>query len=436
MSKITSFFEKLMPYILKFANAKPTQAIKDGFILTMPLTLVGSVFLLIANIPIDGYPEMMTNIFGPNWTVPLNQVTGSTFDIVALVGVFGVANAYVKNEGIDGISAGILAIVSMLIVSSSSVTVGNEVIGGVIPKTYMGGSGMIAAIIIGLFVGYTYSWFIKKDIRIKMPDGVPQGVANAFTALVPAAFIMTVAVIIFIVFDTLFDSTFIEKIYEVLQTPIQNMTDSLYAVILIPILISVFWWCGIHGATIVSGIMSPILTANALANQAIIDSGQALVVGENAKIFTIQFLEQFITFTGSGITIGLVISMIISAKSSHLKQLSKLSIFPGIFNINEPILFGLPIVFNPLMLVPFVLVPTTSAIITYFAIAIGIVEPFTGVMVPWTTPPIISGFIVGGWKAALLQVVIICMSTCIYYPFVKMVDKQSYKEEQKSLQSN
>lgn len=432
MNKITGFFEKLMPYMLKFANAKPTMAIKDGFILTMPLTLIGSIFLLIANIPITGYSEMMANVFGVDWTSPLYQVVGATFDITALVGVFGVAYAYVKNEGIDGISAGILAIVSMLIVSNSSIEVGNEIVGGIIPKAYMGGKGMIAAIIIGLSTGYIYSWFIKRDIRIKMPDGVPQGVANSFTALIPAAFIMTISFVIYIIFDKYFDSTLIEKVYDVLQTPIQNMTDSLAGVILVPLLIGICWWCGIHGSTLVMGVMGPILTANALANQAVIDSGQALVVGENAKVFTGQLIDQFVTFGGAGITIGLVISMLLSAKSSHLKQLSKLSIVPGIFNINEPVIFGLPIVFNPMMLVPFILVPTISAIITYFAIILGIIDPFTAVVVPWTTPAIISGFLVGGWKAALLQVAMIAMSVCIYYPFMKMVDNQSLEQEQQS----
>lgn len=436
MDKLTSFFEKLMPYILKFANAKPTSAIKDGFILTMPLTLIGSIFLLIANIPVPGYTDMMTNLFGAGWDAPLYQVVGATFDIVALVGVFGIAYAYTKNEGFDGVSSGILGIVSMIIVSSSSVTAGGETVGGVIPKAYMGGKGMIAAIIIGLSVGYIYSWFIKRDIRIKMPEGVPQGVANAFTALIPAAFIMVVSFIVFLIFDKAYDSTLVVKIYDVLQTPIQNMTDSLGGVILIPFLIGICWWCGIHGSTLIMGVMGPILTANSLANQAIVDSGQTLVAGENAKILTAQLIDQFVTFGGAGITLGLVIAMIWAAKSAHFKQLGKLSILPGIFNINEPVLFGMPIVFNPIMLIPFVLVPTASALITYFGIAFGIIDPFAGILVPWTTPPVISGFLVGGWKAALLQIAMIAMSTCIYYPFMKMADKQAFETEQNSVDSD
>lgn len=435
MDKLTSFFEKLMPYILKFANAKPTSAIKDGFMLTMPLTLIGSIFLLIANVPIPGYTDMMANMFGTGWDAPLYQVVGATFDIVALVGVFGIAYAYTKNEGIDGVSAGILGIVAMIIVSSSSVTAGGETVGGVIPKAYMGGKGMIAAIIIGLAVGYIYSWFIKRDIRIKMPEGVPQGVANAFTALIPATFIMVLAFLVYLLFDKMYDTTLVVKIYDILQTPIQNMTDSIGGVILIPLLMGLCWWCGIHGVTLIMGIMGPILTANSLANQAIVDSGQVLVAGENAKILTIQLIDQFVTFGGAGVTIGLVIAMLWAAKSAQFKQLSKLSIVPGIFNINEPILFGMPIVFNPIMLVPFIVVPVASALITYFAIAFGIIDPFAGILVPWTTPPIISGFLIGGWKAALLQIAMIAMSACVYYPFMKIADKQAFEEEEKAKES-
>jgi len=112
-----------------------------------------------------------------------------------------------------------------------------------------------------------------------------------------------------------------------------------------------------------------------------------------------------------------------------------LSIIPGIFNINEPVIFGFPIVFNPLMLIPFILVPTLSGIITYFAIASGFIAPFTAVQVPWTTPPIISGFIIGGWQAALLQALLICMAAVVYLPFLKVQDKQHVQEEQQEEQA-
>ncbi len=135
---------------------------------------------------------------------------------------------------------------------------------------------------------------------------------------------------------------------------------------------------------------------------------------------------------GAGLTIGLVISMFIFAKSKQMKQLGKLAIGPAFFNINEPIIFGTPIIFNPIMLIPFIIVPTLSVIIGYFAISTGIVPPFTGVTVPWTMPPVLSGLITGGWRLALLQLAIVVMSVVIYAPFFKMQDKLICEQEKEA----
>ena len=431
MNKVQEKFEKFSPYFMKFANSKPIVAMKDGIILTMPLALVGSVFLLLAFMPITGWNEKMVSIFGSNWQEPLFQVTGATFDIIALVAVFGIAYTYAKRENHEPVSAGVLGIVSFIIVTASHVTDANgDKIGGVIPKGWTGGKGMIAAILVGLAVGCIYSWFMKRDIRIKMPEGVPTGVANAFSALIPGFAIMTLSMLVYILFKVLVGQTFIEWVYVVLQTPIQGLTDSLGGGIAIAMLISLFWWFGIHGAAVVMGVMGPICQSNSLANQEIINQGGELIAGANAHIVTQQFVDQFITFGGSGMTLGLVIAMLLMAKSSHLKKLSQLSIVPGLFNINEPILFGFTMVLNPMMMIPFILVPVLSATITYFSIALGFLKPFTAVQIPWTTPPILSGFIVGGWRAALLQILLIVMATIIYYPFFKMQDK-IYLEQEK-----
>jgi cellobiose PTS system EIIC component len=431
MGKIETNLDKVSSKLMKFANAKSIIAIKDGIMLIMPLTLIGSIFLLLANIPLDGWAPLMTSIFGENWAVPLNQVSGATFDIMALVSVFGIAYNYAKKENCEPISAGILSIVSFLIIMPSTVTgKAGDSIGGVIIKNWTGGKGMIAAIIVGLFTGYVYSWFIKRNIRIKMPEGVPEGVSNAFSALIPGFVIITISMLAYALFQYFVGKTLIEVIYAVLQIPLQGLTDSLGAAIIIPFVISFLWWFGIHGAALIDGVMGPLLQANGLANQELVNKGIHLVAGQNAHIVTQQFLDQFIIFGGSGMTLGLVISMVLLAKSSHLKTLGKLSLVPGLFNINEPILFGFAIVLNPMMFIPFVLVPVLSGIITYFSLAIHLIPAFTAVQVPWTTPPIISGFIVGGWRAALLQAVLIVMAALVYLPFLKAQDKKSLEEEE------
>lgn len=423
--------EKLIPGVMKFVGLKPVVALKDGIMFTLPLTLVGSVFLLLAQIPVPAINDFIASVFGAGWTDPLWQAYGSTFKIIALVATMGIAYSYAKNEGHEPLSAGVIALVVFLITTRASVTTeAGEVVGGVISKAWTGGEGMVTAIIIGLVVGAVYSWFLGKNIKIKMPDGVPQGVANAFSALIPAAAIILGATVVYTFFNVAMNTTFIEWIYKVLQTPLQGATDSLGGALLMAFLTPFLWWFGIHGASIVGGVMGSLWLSNTAANQAILDSGMALTLDNGARIVTQQFMDQFITVTGSGLTIGLVISMLFFSKSAQSKQLGKLSISPAIFNINEPVIFGTPIVMNPFMAIPFILTPMVSAAMMYFAIASGLVAPFGGVMAPWTTPAIISGFIVGGWRAALMQIVIIVVSTLIYLPFFRRIDKMNLKMEQ------
>ena len=237
--------------------------------------------------------------------------------------------------------------------------------------------------------------------------------------------------VVYIVCDKIKGVSITEIIYQILQIPMQNLSDSLVGIIVIMALISIFWWFGLHGPNIVMGIMAPILTANALSNQAVVDAGQSLVVGENAKVVTVQMVDIYGKFGGAGITLGLIIAALIVAKSRQVKELSKMALIPGIFNINEPVVFGLPIVFNPLMIVPFIIVPIAAVLMTYFSITLGFVEPFLAVQVPWTTPPIISGFLLSGWQGAVLQIAILAMSIFVYLPFVKLQDKVSYSEENK-----
>lgn len=421
------FSNKVIPAIMKFVSLKGVVALKDGLLYTMPLTIVGSVFLLLANFPV---PAVVNWLDSMGWIDPLNQAYGATFNIIALIGVIGIAYKYVKNEGYEALNAGVLAAVTFILTTDSFVvTESGEIVSNVINKTWTAGQGMISAIIIGLLVGWIYSWFMKNDIRIKMPAGVPEGVANSFTALIPGFVIVTGATLIYSFFKFVLDTTFIEAVYAFIQTPLQGLTDSLGGVIVMTLMIPFLWFFGIHGSTIVGGIIGSVLTANSLANQAILDSGMALTIENGGRIVTQQFLDQFINVTGAGMTIGLVIYMIFFAKSAQCKELGRLGGVPGLFNINEPILFGTPIVMNPFLAIPFIAMPVISGLILYFSIAVGLVPMFGGVMVPWTTPPIVSGFLVGGWKMAVLQTFILALSFFVYLPFIRKIDKMNLQAE-------
>lgn len=186
---------------------------------------------------------------------------------------------------------------------------------------------------------------------------------------------------------------------------------------------------GIH-SSVVNSIANPILRANGLANQALLDAGVALTAANGAYMVTYQTRSNFVTMSGACCTIGLVLAMCFCAKSKQYRSLGRLGLVPTLFNVNEPVLFGFPIVLNFGMIVPVFLVPIAAALLTYFSCYIGFVQPFAAIEVPWTTPPIISGFILGGWRGALLQIVIIAVSFVGYYPFFRKQDTEAYKAEQ------
>lgn len=415
--------EKVIPVIMKFVGMKGIVALKDGILYTLPIIMVGSIFLLLAQIPYQPFNDWVASVLGAGWTDPLFAAYGASFQIIALIAVIGIAYTYAKNEGHEPLSAGAIAIVVFLLTMSSSVvSPKGEVVGNVINKDLIGGKGMVTAIIVGLVVGAIYSWFMARKITIKMPDGVPQGVANSFAALIPAAVIITGATVVYTIFKFGFNTTFIDFIYKAIQTPLQGMTDSLGGILIMSFLIPFLWWFGVHGSTIVGGIMTGILTSNTLENQAILQSGKELTVANGGHIVTQQFLDNFVSMTGAGVTIGLVLCMIVLGKSAQSKELGKLAVVPACFNINEPVTFGTPIVMNPFMAIPFIITPMITSLLTYLAIASGLVPLFTGVMVPWTTPPVISGLLLGGWRTALLQIVIMAISFFIYLPFFKKQD--------------
>ena len=418
----------LIPKIMKFVSTKPMVAFRNGMLYTMPFSIIGSVFLLLANIPIPSVAKAVENA---GLSTYFNQAFGATFAVMAFFATIGITMSYVKEQGIeDTLPAGMISFASFLLLMSSEVveTKSGHFVGNVINKDWTGGKGMIVAIIVGLFVGIVYSWFIKHDIRIKLPDGVPPNVASSFTALIPGFIITVLTLVVYIIFDQ-FHTTFFDWIYKVLQTPLQGMTTTLPGVILLGVLIPLFWFFGIHGSTIVGGIMGPLLTANSLDNKAILDSGKALTLANGGKIVTQQFLDQYMTVTGAGMTIGLVVFMTFFAKSQQYKELGKLSIIPGLFNINEPVIFATPIVMNPIMLLPFILAPLCSGLLLYFSIYTGIVPMCAGVVVPWTTPPIISGFLTNGWQAAILQAICLTMTFFIYLPFAKKMDQLTVAQE-------
>lgn len=433
-----------MPPMMKFLNTKAVTAIKNGMLYPIPFIIIGAIFLILANFPQQNVADWIAQI---GWAPIFNQAYAASFGIMALFAAFGIAYSWVKSEGYEGASAGLTSIIVMVMLQPSTIStvtkiadgsavVGEYQVSGVIDAAWLGGKGMILAMLAGLLVGWSYSWFMKKDIRIKLPEQVPANVSDSFGALVPAFVITFVAMLIYALSVLTTDQTPIEWIYTLIQTPLQHATDGPLGVFLIAFLPVFIWWFGVHGATVIGGIMTPLLLANNADNLKLFQEGN-LSLDHGAHIVTQAFMDQFITVTGSGMTFGFVIFMIYRARSVQMKTIGKLTLAPAFFNINEPVLFGMPIVLNPILAFPFLIAPLVSGFGTYAAIALGIIPPFNGIFVPWTTPPILSGLIVGGWQGAAWQALMIFVTGAIYWPFAKKYDailvqqeKEAYEAEQ------
>lgn len=347
-----------------------------------------------------------------------NQAYNVSFGIVSVFAVVGIAYQWAKNEGVEGLPAGMTAFVGFLILMNSTTPVMNgaktvvsaqqapTLLQGFIDRTWLGGQGMIAAIIVGLIIGWIYTWFVKHKITIKLPEQVPPAVANSFIALIPAAVLTAMWLCVYIFFEKVAHTTMTQWIYTTIQTPLQGITDSF------------------------GGIAGPILGANALQNAAIFKKYGYVDAAHGGHIVIQGLFDQFSTVTGAGMTIGLVVFMCFMARSAQMRSIGKLALVPGIFNINEPVLFGVPIVMNPMLALPFFIMPPLSAGSTYLLIKAGILPYLNGVQVPWTTPPVISGFLIGGWKVAIWQAIILIISFFVYLPFARSYDNMLYKQEQ------
>lgn len=214
-------------------------------------------------------------------------------------------------------------------------------------------------------------------------------------------------------------------VFTILQQPLQSLGGTLPATILVLLVEAVIWCFGLHGSSIVSSVMNPIWFAQSAENLAAFEAGLAM-----PHIVNYQFISFFVKLGGVGATLSLTLLCLFKAKSDQYRALGKLGIGASLFNINEPIIFGFPIVLNPMMMIPFILANVSVGIVTYLAIYLGLVPMINGINLPYTIPAVISGFMISGWQGALLQVVLLLLTGLIYYPFFKAQDKQAFIEEQ------
>ncbi len=435
MSSIINKFEsKLLPLAEAISKNKYLVSIRDGFLISMPLLIVGSLIMLFANFPIPAWMNLLvdTTINGVSISAWLDTAVKATFAIMSIFVVLGIGYNFSRRSHVEPLFGGVVALLGwfMLMPFTTVYTPkgGEAVLVNSIPLEWVGARGIFIGILCAFLAVTIYKTIVNKGWVIKMPAGVPPTVANSFSALIPIAVVIGTFLIIRLIFILTPWGNAFNFIFQFLQLPLQNIGDSLGAMVLVYLFAHILWLFGIHGTNITDSIFSPILYALSAENFNLVAAGQAPV-----HIITKQFQDLFATYGGAGSTLSLLVAVLFVAKSKRLKQLGKLSIVPGIFGINEPVIFGLPVVLNPVIAVPFIFVPMMNIVISWLAMNFGLVPLTNGVIMPWTTPPIISGFLSSGWQGSVLQALLILIGIFIYIPFVKAMDKSYILEEENAL---
>ena len=420
-TKTSIIEEKFLPAAAKLGNQRHLLALRDGIVMVMPLLILGAFAMIIAEFPSQAYLDFMARVFGESWNAFEGVIMNATYGIVALVACFGVCSSLVNSYGIDGTPAGVIALSAFFTINLlSSFTSGEETVEAWATSTFTA-EFLFTALIVALITGEIYRFLVQKKFTLKLPSSVPPAVSRQFTALFPGI----VVIVLFIVIRFLFALTpwgsFPAFISAVISNPLRGFGTS-YVGTLFAVLSEHFLWSlGLHGSSIVIfPIFEPMWIQNLTEN----------ISGAAKNIVTQPFYENGVWIGGSGTTLPVVVYMLVFAKSKLLKQVGKIGIGPGIFNINEPVTFGLPIVLNPILIIPFVLSPIAVMTIQYIGTAIGLF-PYCNIMVPWTTPVFISGFLMtGSFMGVIAQLVSFVLAFFIWLPFIRAWDNTNYKLEQ------
>ncbi|WP_066497074.1 PTS sugar transporter subunit IIC [Abyssisolibacter fermentans] len=401
---LTWLMEKALPTLAKLGDSKYLKGIRDGIVVTVPFTIAGSIFLIIGCLPIPGWEELIApyadKIFAP---------VDITFGVLAIIAVVGIGYNLAKQFGENTIMGAAMSLVGFLVLQLQP--------GSGLSTDNFGAEGLFTAIIVAIYAVEIQKFFEKKNIVIKLPENVPPSIGNSFRALLPITFLITSLWVIRILLG--FDVTaFVTMIFQ----PAVFALNTLPGIIVFVLLTSLLWAVGIHGDAIMGAVAEPITLQFLAANAA------AFVAGKPIPYITAEgFIPMFINIGGSGATLALVLLMI-KSKDQGYKQLGRLALPSAIFEINEPVIFGFPIMLNPMMLIPFVVTPLLLTTSTYILMALNIIgRPV--VAVPWTMPAVIGPYLItgGDWKAAVWSLISIIIAAVIYYPFFKACEKQNLK---------
>lgn len=423
---------KVLEFAGRLGENMYLQSIKYAFTTLTPIIIVGAFALLFKSLVTDstnGLAAVQGFEFLEQFKPIFNNIQYATYNILTILMIFLISMELANRKGygqlgyipaVFSLSAYITIVPKILMFTPEGTETAFEVT-NVISRSYTDTSALFLGMFVAIAGTSLFCWLSSIDrLKIKMPDSVPQNVGTAFSALFPIAIGLFVFSAGEFAFEALFKMSTYDAIFMSIQVPLSKIVQGLPGVLFLMFTAQIFWVFGIHGMQMIKPVREPLLLDAINQNMEAFNNGL-----EIPNIVTMPFWDIFGTVGGAGMTIGLVIAILLVSKREDFREVTKLSTVPAVFNINETMIFGIPVVLNPFLAIPFVITPLITLSIGYVLTAIGFAGK-TVIMIPWTTPPLISAYLAtaGSIGAVITQIICIAVATLIYIPFVKMANKE------------
>lgn len=429
MNKIETFVNKyILPISEKIQTSKLLSAIMEGFIRTSPITLGIAFIAIIGNFPVPGWSQFLTSI---GLLDHVNAIMNGATGVLALYVVYSLSLSYAKKLGTNERNATLISIAFFIMIMPQTITstviengVEVEKVINAFQLDYLGGQGLFIGMVVALCVTRLYAYLSTKNLTLKLPDSVPPMVSESLSPVFVVSIIFIVAFIVRVIFGYTSSGNIFNFFINVINAPINSLVASPISIIIIMELLAVLWFFGIHNA-VLQGPLSMIAMTMMVGNITAFQAGQPLPYLEVSLIYSGMLASGFM---------GFVAFFMIRSKSSKYKQLGKLSFFPAIFNITEPLMFGVPIILNPMFFIPQVFTQLIAGFVTWGlanTILPVTLNPTMGLL-PWTTPVFVKMPLAGGLNYTIIMVICMAIGALLWYPFIKIADKKEYELETKN----
>ena len=419
----SKFIDKFTEFAAKLGSQVHLSSLRDAFATIMPLYTLAGLAVLFNNTVFQWILSGPALVSAQYWG---NLLVNATLNISSLLVAAVIGYCLSRNRGYENpIAAALVSLATLIIMMPGSVTVipdgasDGVSVSGVLAFSNTGTQAMFAGILIGLAATELFIFVTGiKKLQINMGDSIPPAVGNSFSVLIPFILVMSFFAIISAILNNVFHTDLITIITVMIQEPLRGVTTGLLGCVILYSLGNFLWLFGIHQTVIYVSLLEPLLIVNMTQAMAAYAAGEPI-----PNIINVAFVPAFGMMGGSGSTIALIIATLLFGRNKATRAICKMSAAPGCFNINEPVIFGYSIVYNITMIIPFVLLPAIGIIIGYAATALNFMNECV-VYIPWTTPPLLSGYLAtgGDFRAVLVQIVIIVIGVLLYLPFVKIND--------------